>query len=221
VGHGAIGEVAEGLVKRGVRAAGEGVSKAIADFHRATAKGLENVAERTRKADARAAKSFKDLEHRHAVPRPRTATAPAAFNEPGKLPGVGSIRKVNPRTPGEPGFGSGVPNRFENCARCAVATDRTLAGKPGVAEPSLATSPRWIEAQVGGRFGPRTTHQAIHHELAAAGPGARGIVIAYDNGVGHAFNVVNQGGVVRFLDGQIGGAADLSPWKAFHLLRTN
>jgi hypothetical protein len=81
VGHGAIGEVAEGLVKRGVRAAGEGVSKAIADFHRATAKGLENVAERTREADGRAAKSFKDLERpiRTRAPHPGGAStlAPA------------------------------------------------------------------------------------------------------------------------------------------------
>jgi hypothetical protein len=89
VGHGAIGEVAEGLVKRGVRAAGEGVSKAIADFHRATAKGLENVAARTREADGRAAKSFKDLERpiRTRAPHPvsappRTLAGPAGVREP-------------------------------------------------------------------------------------------------------------------------------------------
>jgi len=89
VGHGAIGEVAEGLVKRGVRAAGEGVSKAIADFHRATAKGLENVAERTRKVDDTAAKGFKDLEHpiRTRAPHPvsaspRTLAGPSGVREP-------------------------------------------------------------------------------------------------------------------------------------------
>jgi len=63
VGHGAIGEVADGLVKRGVRAASEGISKAIGDFHRATAEGLKAVATRTKDADARAAQGFKDVEH--------------------------------------------------------------------------------------------------------------------------------------------------------------
>ena len=37
--------------------------------------------------------------------------------------------------------------------------------------------------------------------------------------VGHAVNVVNQGGTIRFLDDQAGGLADLSPWNRFHLLR--
>jgi hypothetical protein len=72
VGHGPIGQVAEDMVKRGLRAAGEGVSKAVADFHRDTAKGLKAAATRTTQADARAAKSFTDLQrvNRHEVPRP-------------------------------------------------------------------------------------------------------------------------------------------------------
>ena len=87
MGHGAIGEVVEGLVKRGVRAAGEGVSKAVADFHRGTAEGLTKVATRTREADARAAKSFKDLEHsgRHDVPRMGSAPARTVAPAPPSL----------------------------------------------------------------------------------------------------------------------------------------
>ncbi|WP_072061670.1 toxin glutamine deamidase domain-containing protein [Pectobacterium brasiliense] len=56
-----------------------------------------------------------------------------------------------------------------------------------------------------------------------AGSGSRGIVYgSYCVGQpGHVFNVVNQNGVVRFLDGQSGKAADLSQFKSFQLLRTN
>lgn len=77
VGHGAIGEVAESLVKRGVRAASEGVSKAVADFTRGTAKGLKQTAARIKEADDRAAKGFKDLEHPTRVRAPHPGGAPA------------------------------------------------------------------------------------------------------------------------------------------------
>jgi hypothetical protein len=72
VGHGPIGQVADDLVKRGIRGVSEGVSKAVADFHRGTAKGLKAAATRTREADARAAQSFNDLERAggRSVPRP-------------------------------------------------------------------------------------------------------------------------------------------------------
>jgi hypothetical protein len=72
VGHGPIGQVAEDLVKRGIRGVSEGVSKAVADFHRGTAKGLKAAATRTTETDARAARSFKDLERAgsRSVPRP-------------------------------------------------------------------------------------------------------------------------------------------------------
>jgi hypothetical protein len=73
VGHGAIGEVTEGLVKRGIKAVSEGMSKAVADFHRGTAEGLKKVAAQTKAADERAAKGFNDLPHRHDVPSPGSA----------------------------------------------------------------------------------------------------------------------------------------------------
>lgn len=38
---------------------------------------------------------------------------------------------------------------------------------------------------------------------------------------GHVFNVVNQNGVVRFLDGQTGAPATLDGYTSFHLLKTN
>ena len=57
------------------------------------------------------------------------------------------------------------------------------------------------------------------------GKGARGIVYAsFDDGgktAYHYFNVVNQGGTVRFLDGRAGGGADLGKYTIEKFLRTN
>lgn len=54
-----------------------------------------------------------------------------------------------------------------------------------------------------------------------AGSGSRGIVFGSRvNEVGHVFNVANQKGVVRFLDGQTGTAANLEGYEFFRLLRT-
>ena len=36
----------------------------------------------------------------------------------------------------------------------------------------------------------------------------------------HVFNAVNQGGTIRFLDGQIGGAASFEGFTEFFFLRT-
>lgn len=57
--------------------------------------------------------------------------------------------------------------------------------------------------------------------MKAAGSGARGIVFGSRAGKpGHFFNVVNQNGTVRFLDGQSGGSADLADgFNGFWLLR--
>ena len=59
--------------------------------------------------------------------------------------------------------------------------------------------------------------------MRAAGDGARGLIGATAPGaeIGHAFNVVNVGGEVRFLDGQTGLVADVTPYKSFNLLRTH
>jgi filamentous hemagglutinin len=52
--------------------------------------------------------------------------------------------------------------------------------------------------------------------------GQRGIVFGNRGSgqVGHVFNVVNQKGAVRFLDGQAGGAANLTAYKNFSFLYT-
>ena len=56
--------------------------------------------------------------------------------------------------------------------------------------------------------------------------GDRGIVagIRGPGEVGHAFNVINEGGDIIFLDGQAGGVADVSAnqgYQRFYFLQTN
>ena len=55
-----------------------------------------------------------------------------------------------------------------------------------------------------------------------AGDGARGIIFgSRGTQTGHFFNVVNQKGTIRFLDGQTGGSATLEGFKGFSLLKIN
>jgi RHS repeat-associated protein len=123
---------------------------------------------------------------------------------------AGSIRNVNP-TGGK-----------QNCANCAIATDATLAGNPASALPGGPTRISVLEQQFGAKFGPAGSIENVKSSLSAAGDGSRGIVFASrGNEVGHVFNAVNQGGVVRLLDGQTGTTASLQGYRSFSLLRTN
>jgi hypothetical protein len=59
----------------------------------------------------------------------------------------------------------------------------------------------------------------IEQILLKAGPGSQAIVFgARGTGVGHVWNAVNQKGVIRFLDGQIGGQASFQGYTSFQLL---
>jgi filamentous hemagglutinin len=80
-----------------------------------------------------------------------------------------------------------------------------------------------LENQFSSKFGPITAPENIAQQMASAGSGARGIVFgSYGPGQpGHVFNVVNQNGFVRFLDGQTGKLANPSNFKTLQLLRTN
>lgn len=131
---------------------------------------------------------------------------------------AGSIKNVNPGYP--------EPGRTHNCVNCSVATATTLAGNPASALPvkhkngiSLAV----LESQYGTKFKYISSSESITQQMNSAGSGSRGIVFgSYGPGQpGHVFNVVNQNGTVRFLDGQTGKPADLSQFKSFQLLRTN
>jgi filamentous hemagglutinin len=129
---------------------------------------------------------------------------------------AGSIRNVNPNYP--------AVGRTQNCVNCTVATDATLAGNPAVALPSNGpVSISVLESQYGGRFGSAISAHSIEQEMLKAGDGARGIIFGSRgaNEAGHVFNVVNQNGTIRFLDGQIGTPAAVNGYNSLHLLKTN
>ncbi|WJY16916.1 hemagglutinin repeat-containing protein [Pectobacteriaceae bacterium CE90] len=131
---------------------------------------------------------------------------------------AGTIRNVNPGYP--------VAGRTHNCVNCSIATDATLSGNPASALPINSTKGvplTVLEQQYGSKFKYVSTPDSITLLMSNAGAGSRGIVYgSYGPGQpGHVFNVVNQNGTVRFLDGQTGKPANLSQFKSFQLLRTN
>ena len=100
-----------------------------------------------------------------------------------------------------------------------------MAGNPASALPVYSTKGvplSVLENQFGANFSGTVTVENITELMISAGSGARGIVFgSYGPGqVGHVFNVVNQNGVIRFLDGQTGTVANLEHFETFHLLRT-
>ncbi|OEZ51824.1 tRNA nuclease WapA precursor [Duganella sp. HH105] len=109
-----------------------------------------------------------------------------------------------------------------NCVNCVVATDATLAGRSASALPGGPFRISVLESAFGGRFSSPGPISNVSDALSKAGDGARGIVFgSRGQEVGHVFNVVNQNGVIRYLDGQTGKAAVLDGYKSFQLLRTN
>lgn len=131
---------------------------------------------------------------------------------------AGTIKKVNPGYPED--------GRTHNCVNCSIATDATLAGNPASALPVFHKNGvplSVLEERYGLRFSTPMTTGEIAMQMLQSSNGARGIVYGW-NGPGepgHVFNVVNQNGVVRFLDGQTGKPANTSNFKTLQLLRTN
>lgn len=79
-----------------------------------------------------------------------------------------------------------------------------------------------LEQQYGSTFGPATTIDDITQQMSDAGDGSTGIIFgSRGDATGHVFNVVNQQGAVRLLDGQTGGMANTNGYTNFYLLRTN
>jgi RHS repeat-associated protein len=128
-----------------------------------------------------------------------------------------------------PGFSPNVPGspRSLNCVNCSISTDATLAGRPASALPTTngGASIFELEDLFGGQF-KSMAPDSIISELQAAGSGARGIVygarVNKSLGIdGHVFNVVNDNGMIKFLDGQANNIPDLSTMTNFGFLRTN
>lgn len=108
-----------------------------------------------------------------------------------------------------------------NCVNCVIATDATLAGRPASALPGGPYRINVLEKLYGARFGSPGSIDNVTNAMSLAGSGARGIVFgSRGSEVGHVFNVVNQKGVIRFLDGQTGKTASFEGYNSFQLLRT-
>jgi hypothetical protein len=116
-----------------------------------------------------------------------------------------------------------------NCAACAAATDKTLAGDPTAAPDvpgkSFADVKRDYEQRYGTQMIEVGSKDDVDKILRDAGPGARLIVVVRnDAGNGHAFNGVNQDGHILYPDGQSGTLQeDWAHFKHTHVavIRTN
>ena len=147
---------------------------------------------------------------------------PDGLNLPGTVVGgTHPLRAINPTRDLE-----------YNCGYCAIALDSTLGGNPAVAESAGTLLNAKEVAELLGLvvddWGPiRYSTDSIVAEIQAAGPGARGVIYGgvgdvMNPGLGHFWNVINQAGEVKFLDGQIGEVVtDFSRFNFFGLLRTN
>ena len=106
------------------------------------------------------------------------------------------------------------PNGFaENCAECAVQTDSMLRGEHyNAARAGAITQLGSLERYYKADFEHYLTAQQIGAALERDGAGATAIIFGHtgDPEVGHYFNAINHRGVIRYLDGQSGGPADLS-----------
>lgn len=129
------------------------------------------------------------------------------------------LRKLNPT------------GSMTNCGQVVLAVDEALAGRGALPAPPGAcagTSAAQLEALAGGSFGSRGSHADVNNAIYHAGDGARGIVLARrpGSGLGHFFNIVNHGGDVMLLDGQLGRVMSWAEYRQmgfndFALLRTN
>lgn len=104
-----------------------------------------------------------------------------------------------------------------------IAGDSTLDGAPASALNSTRPQPVSIlEKTYGASFKPVGGQTEIDQIMSQAGPGARGIVFGSRGAnAGHVFNVINQAGVVRYIDFQTGTGASFDGYQGFYLLRTN
>jgi hypothetical protein len=102
----------------------------------------------------------------------------------------------------------GQPGYDVNCGHVFDAVNSGLEGNPVEAQSGVEGSWEDIEAKYGSQFNWNSSFQSIEQQISAAGDGARGGVGVYgDTGAGippHIFNVVNEDGVVTFIEGQVG-----------------
>jgi hypothetical protein len=120
-----------------------------------------------------------------------------------------------------------------NCGTCSLAVAQALLGKGVMRVPPICingTLLKFVEGVFGTKFIEYKSTAAINNAMSAAGDGAQGIVWVGEDTAGHIFNIVNDNGAVRLLDGQTGteitwttvqGWMQQAGWKEMGLLRTN
>lgn len=161
-------------------------------------------------AKPRAARAFEVLAKLKPIEEAavKRAASAATKTEHAAVGDAGSIRNVNP--------GGGM----NNCVNCVATTDKVLDGEKVSAVLSEPQHPSVLEKMFGSKFTPSSGKADIDSVMQSAGDGARGVVYGGRNGgVGHVFNAVNQGGIVRYLDGQIGSEASFDGFDHFFFMR--
>lgn len=106
--------------------------------------------------------------------------------------------------------GNEVPGRGINCVDCARATERSWEGHPEVsaARAVNAGEPKERLTEWTGVEPQRQSFEDIGRELEQRGPGSSAVIAStWEGGGGHAYNAVNDGGTVKFVDSQPEGGA--------------
>jgi RHS repeat-associated protein len=120
-------------------------------------------------------------------------------------------------------FGLGDINKVGgtlNCVNCSMATDYYLKGVNVQATDFKKTlNVRFLEEQYGTTFNRNLNIDQVKSMVSK--PGDIGIVFGTREGQpGHVFNVINDKGTIKFLDGQTGKPAVLTGYKNFWFLPT-
>ncbi|MFI1519190.1 toxin glutamine deamidase domain-containing protein [Kitasatospora cineracea] len=118
------------------------------------------------------------------------------------------------------GDGHRAPGRDNNCLDVALSTADTYSGNPTAAAPRNDSGPDGeqggrdrAERQLGAPFrdlgNGEQAFRRIEDQLRAAGHGAQAVIVTQDaNGRAHAWNAVNHGGRITYLDNQTGQRGD-------------
>ncbi|MDR3082134.1 MAG: hypothetical protein LBV60_14620, partial [Streptomyces sp.] len=118
------------------------------------------------------------------------------------------------------GDGHRAPGRDNNCLDVALSTADTYSGNPTAAAPRNDSGPDGeqggrdrAERQLGAPFrdlgNGEQAFRRIEDQLRAAGHGSQAVIVTQDaNGRAHAWNAVNHGGRITYLDNQTGQRGD-------------
>lgn len=114
-----------------------------------------------------------------------------------------------------------APGRRVNCIDTTRAAEANWRGQDAVAAPlgrpeHGGTTAQRLEEWSGGRLAP-TTSNGIEQRLQGLGPGSSAMIVTtWDTSGAHAFNAVNDGGVVKWVDAQAGSTSRWPPPYASH-----